>query len=52
MPGIMFGSDKLWENDAAAQRTAIQSNVSTKGLNNISKAQAMPSEEGNRNKAC
>lgn len=52
MPGIMFGSDKLWENGAAAQRTAIHSHVSTKGFNNISKVQAMPSEEGNRNKVC
>lgn len=52
MSCIMFGSDKLWENGAAAERTAIQSNVSTTGLSNISKPKAMLSEEGNRNKAC
>lgn len=42
----MFASAKLWENGAAAQRTAIQIEVSTKEPNNISKHQAMPSEEG------
>lgn len=40
----MFGSEKLSENGAAAQRIPIQSKVSSKRLSNMSKLQAKLSE--------